>query len=332
MKRLMALGAALGLLLLPPLLAAESPAISISTAPWQPYINAVDAPTGSAAQLLEQIYSQRNIRVNWRHQNYDLAFRQTAQGETQLSFPYFKTPQRVEQVLFSDPVLKVRSHIYYNRHYRREVISPQQLRSFKVGRVAGYSYGTEIDQLVEQAEIYSDEGLALTALLAGDIDYLPMTQSVMNHLLNSNFSAQKLLVRALPGIEGEASMHLIAARTAAGEARIAELNALLATSAGLKSLELSPLQLQQSPDIARLVATEGYPLILGQDTPKDDPNYYTLPQGSRVLVLQWSEKITVASKSDRLYKTMMDLSKVVVLNGPHSGRELYIRNMHIELL
>jgi polar amino acid transport system substrate-binding protein len=28
----------------------------------------------------------------------------------------------------------------------------------------------------------------------------------------------------------------------------------------------------------------------------------------------------------------MDLSKVVLLNGPHVGKELFVRNMHIELI
>lgn len=53
--------------------------------------------------------------------------------------------------------------------------------------------------------------------------------------------------------------------------------------------------------------------------------------GSAARVLDWSPKILQASNTDRRYKTMIDASRVVVLNGPHVGKELMVRNMPIEL-
>ena len=60
--------------------------------------------------------------------------------------------------------------------------------------------------------------------------------------------------------------------------------------------------------------------------------YYTLPTGTRVTALEWSDKMKQASSSDRLYKNMMDLTKVLLLNGPQVGFVLYIRKMNMELL
>ena len=84
-------------------------------------------------------------------------------------------------------------------------------------------------------------------------------------------------------------------------------------------------------DIARLITAEGYPAIVGQTSIAEKIDYYTLPQGTRVLVLNWSDKILSPSSTDRIYKSMTDLSYVVILNGPHVGKELYVKNMHLEI-
>jgi len=310
---------------------AKQSTLEITTAAWNPYINAERQTLGSAARLLEQVYSQNSTLINWRYQNYDLAYRQVARNIHTVSFPYFKTPKRATEVLYSDPVFSVSSQIYYNRQYNQDIVTPE-INNFRIGRVAGYSYGTEVDKLVSKARIYSDEALALNALLTNEIDYLPMTQSVMNELLNTQFHSQSLLLQPISNIQGSATMHVIASNNAKGKTVIAQLNKLLADSADLQSLNLTPTILKQTPDIAQLISAEGYPAILGQDSLTEEANYFALPQGSRVLVLKWSDKMLAASKSDRLYKTMIDLSLVVVLSGPHVGRELYIRNMHINLL
>ena len=98
---------------------------------------------------------------------------------------------------------------------------------------------------------------------------------------------------------------MIAPDTDAGRAQIEAFNQSLQALQvmGIASLKHDP-QLPQAPlDLAELITAEGYPAILGQ-THKDagSGQYFSLPQGSRVIVIE------------------------------HTGKELYIRNMHIQLL
>lgn len=311
-------------------LANQTKTVSISTGSWQPYINPQDQPLGSAAELLRQLYSQNDTDINWQYQNFDLAYQQVQQAQKLAAYPYFLTPQRSDEVLFSAPIFNVTSHIYYNRQYNNN-IDHDNLVNYRIGKVAGYSYGTEIDKLVNTAKVLTTEKQALIALLNNEIDYLPMTKSVMNTLLIEQFPERMLLVKPLDNMTGNASLHLIAAKSPQGHALITQLNQLLGQAKNLQSLQASPIQLPNKPDIARLISAEGYPVILGQSEEVGSPDYFTLPQGTKVLVLQWSGKILASSKSDRLYKNMMDLSKVVILNGPHVGKEMFIRNMYIEL-
>lgn len=317
-------------LCLTPTLANDNTSLSVSTASWQPYINSQGEQLGSAAELLRQIFSQNDTQISWQYQNFDLAYQQVHKSQKLAAYPYFETPERREEVLFSDPIFNVTSHIYYNRQYNND-IDLTQLKSFRIGKVAGYSYGTEIDKIVTDAQVIATEKQALIALLNNEIDYLPMTESVMNTLLIEKFPERMLLVKPLENMTGNASLHLIAAKTPQGQALITQLDELLSQAKNLKSLQATPLQLPNKPDIARVISAEGYPVILGQSQVAGSVDYFTLPQGTKVLILQWSGKILASSKSDRLYKNMMDLSKVVVLNGPHVGKELFIRNMHIEL-
>lgn len=303
--------------------------VTITTAPWHPYIN--DKNGGTAADLLQQIYSQDDIEINWLVQNYDLAFMQVANKQKLSSFPYFKTPEREASVRYSRPVFQVTSKLYYNRQFNNG-IKKEEVNNYRVGQVAGYSYGANIDHILSNTRVYGSEEVALTALFKNEIDVLPMTESVMHHLLNTKFAPQKLLVKAVPGLSDTASLHLIAARTEQGEAIIKQLNILLDNVAHLQSLDLAPVPLDIPADIAKLKSSEGYPAILAQSDTSAEPKYFTLPQGTKVLVIEWSNKLIEASTSDRIYKNMMDVSKVVILNGPLVGKEVFVRNMHIELL
>ena len=302
--------------------------LSVTTAPWQPYIN--ENQGGMAVNLFEQIMSQNDTKIDWQRQNYDLGFAQVVNGQKHASFPYFKTSERAQQVLYSLPVFQVTSHLYFNRQYQQNILI-DQLADYSIGRVAGYSYGEQMDAWVSQATIFINERQALQALLDNEIDYLPMTESVMNHMLNTQFSAQKLLILPVEDIADHASLHLIAAKTPQGETIIEQVNTLIEQAASFKSLQLEPERLTKTPDLAVLNTSEGYPAIIAQTDLSESPSYYSLANGTKALVVEWSLKMTTASNTDHIYQNMMEMSKVVILNGPLVGKEVYVKNMHIEL-
>ncbi|GAA0819226.1 hypothetical protein GCM10009111_23040 [Colwellia asteriadis] len=304
--------------------------ISVATNEWAPYINAEHKPLGTAADILKQVLEQEQQTVAWGYKNYDLAFELVAKGKQPAAYPYFKTVNRAKRVLYSDAVFSVTSRIYYNRQYESQ-LNTGQLSKHKFGKVAGYSYGETIDEYLHDAVTYPNEKVALESLLKNEIDFLPMTESVMNTLLNNTYRDQALLIKQVDKIVGHDSLHLIAPNTKEGIALITDVNLLLTQVKNIQSLQPKPVERFKPQDIARLIAAEGYPAIVGQTTLTEETQYYTLPRGTRVLILQWSDKIISPSSTDRIYKSMIDLSHVVVLNGPHVGKELYVKNMHLEV-
>jgi len=309
--------------------------ITLLTDTWPPYINAEQQATGTAARLVEILFDFENIDTQWHYSPYQLSYYQVKQNNRLASFPYFKTAKRAQEVLYSQAVFTVTSKLYYNREFMSDESATLAYKNkAKVGRVAGYSYGESIDKDIQNAMTFADEKQALTALFNHDIDVLPMTESVMNYHLEQNFPLRKQLILALENIQDTSSLHVIAAKNEQGRAVINKINHALTTlhEQGMTSLQTTNNTVTSKIDIAKLITTEGYPLITGQSAKSGESiDYYTLPQGSKVLIIEWSKKILQPSKNDRIYKNMMDLSKVVLLNGPHVGKELYVRNMHIEL-
>ncbi|WP_440876798.1 substrate-binding periplasmic protein [Thalassotalea sp. PLHSN55] len=316
-------------------LASNPKNVNLLTDVWPPYINEDDKAKGSAAKLVELLLNHQKVATNWQYMPYEYAFDQVSSQQANASFPYFKTAQRQAQVLFSQPVFSVTSRVYYNRQFLNASQAEKAFNDKKrIGKVAGYSYGETIDQELTQAHEFASEDQALTALLNNDIDVLPMTEGVMNHQLSTNFPQRKQLIVALKNIADKSSLHVIGAKNTQGETIITMVNTALnyMQQQGMTSLLSTTSDVAAPVDVAKLVSSEGYPLILGQSSASgDNIQYYTLPQGSKVLVIKWSPKILQPSHNDSIYKNMMDLSKVVLLNGPHVGKELYIRNMHIEL-
>ena len=316
----------------------ETTSIQLYTDQWAPYINAEGEPAGRAAKLLELIAQEQSASLAWRYVPYELSYalitRASSGDDALLGFPYFKTPVREQQVWYSKPLLKATNRIYFNRQFNSDE-SIKDISRLRIARVSGYSYGVKLDKHVKNAQIFRSEIAALNALFANKIDLLPMSETVMHEILRKHFPMRQELVKALQNYSDTSTLHIIASRNAAGRK---SLDAIDKSLAHLKKLNISSFNdtslAQPLPvDIAKLIAAEGYPAILGQtDLEASKAKYYTLPLGTQVAVTSWSKRLLDPSSSDRFYKTMVSLSKVVVLNGPHAGKELFIRNMHLELL
>lgn len=313
-------------------LASAREVVEVLTDVWPPYINAESHGRGSAARVLEILGTEADLDVEWRYTPYSLAYELVRREKALFAFPYFRTQRRANEVLFSKPVFSARSGVYFNRRFLTAKRAAEAFDALRIGRVEGYSYGEKVDRLIKDPIVFPSEMAALQALFGNNIDLLPMTEGVMKATLARHFPNREQLILPVPGIADTSTLHIIAAKSRRGQSMINRLDAALNRVRTLGISTGLPQADEQRLDLARLIPAEGYPVILGQLSADPDTRFFALPQGTRVLVLEWSPRILQPSESDRLYETMINLSHVVVLSGPHVGRELFVRNMHIELL
>lgn len=310
--------------------------VLIYTGDYPPYVDATGDNPGSATQIIDLVLDAMNLESSeTRYVNYAYAFHQVSQNKAAISYPYFKTEARDEVVLFSRPLFEVTVRFFYNRRYTSENDLSIDRMTLKIGRVKGYSYGPDFDVFLDDRTVeFNTETEALSALIDGDIDLLPMAEGVAAALIERNFSERQNWVCHLPKLESSLGLHMIAPATTAGQAFIDKfnLNHKILDEAG--ALPLAGANAQQckgvTGDVVDLVASEGFPIVVGR-LESDPSQQFAIPQGTRAIVTDWSETIALPTKGKQLYDTMVSESVVVILNGPHVGKKMLIKNMHLSL-
>lgn len=335
---------------------AEHEQVTVCTDYWPPYVNREGEPLGELSRVVGMILDNMELEPDWTYFDFSYCRHRIAERDrVMLSFPWFRTGERAAQTHLSDPLFEATTRIYYNRHFNAFDGPVSDYSGYTFGKVASYAYGDRIEALTEDAAVFQTEHEAIEALLSHEIDLLPMTEGVVAAILARDFPDRLQLIRPLDGEAGTASLHVMAPRTPEGRALMDRFNQSLQelTRAGVVNLESPrpasgdgegtgvaacesggnrPDGASGSGDIARTVASEGFPVVLGRQVRDGSSAYLALPQGTKVIVLCWSPRIAKASASDRLYKTMVDESRVVVLDGPHVGQEVLVKNMHLAIL
>ncbi|MFQ3249369.1 MAG: polar amino acid transport system substrate-binding protein [Glaciecola sp.] len=296
---------------------------------FAPYINDKGAELGTSAKTLKILGEYADIDIEFRYVPYTDATVLMQLKKDAISFPYFITEARKEQFYFSKPIVNISIRLFFNRQYT-ELSQIKELNKLRVGTVVGYSYGENIDSLLGEAKEFESDMAALLALMKGEIDVLPMASGVMESLLNTYFLDQRQLIRPIQSIQDTEQFHVIAPKTAFGKKVIDKLNKAIELKYGNATPQDNRTVKAPDADVAELIPAEGFPAIIGQDLEDSDRNY-TLPIGTKVVVLDWSEAIRNPNTNSNINRNMMLTSKVVILNGPHVGKELMVRNMHIKL-
>lgn len=295
---------------------------------FPPYINSRNKPLGSAAKTLKVLGQYADIEIDLQYMPYSDAMALMRLKRKVVSFPYFYTEQRAEDFYFSKPLSLVSIQVFYSRQFNN-IGERQDLKGLKIGKVSGNSYGQEIDNLLTGAVEFDSEINAVAALMNNTIDVLPMAKGVMNAIIQSQFTAQKELIRPIAAIQGVEKFHLMAPKSEYGKSVIDIFDAAIALKFGDDPLIENKIELAPKVDLAELIPAEGFPAIIGKGV--DDNASYTLPIGTRAIVLDWSEGIREPNSATNINRNMLLTSKVVILNGPHVGKEMMVRNMHIQL-
>lgn len=309
--------------------------VTILTDTFPPFILEEGSRLGDAAIIVDGIGRETELTIQWEHVPFGVSYYLVHKKKAALAFPYFKSSDRLDEVYFSDPILTVTSKLYYNRQALDPADIDDKFSGMIIGKVVGYSYGDSLDEFLSDAIEFNSEFKAMEALLKNTIHILPMTTDVSEEILEKHFPNQLQLIQAVEGIQDTSTLHLIASKNKQGKDLLKIFND------GLKVLKQNGLFVESVPveknshkaDHGELVSTDGYPIVIGQtDVDPDKSDFLALPQGTQILVLEWSSKISQASTAENIYKSMVDLSRIVVLNGPHVGKELFVKNLHISLL
>ena len=321
---------------------ADAPTL-IYTDTYRPFIEPEGSPDGDGMRMVRLILENMEQSYELRYRDFGFALYSTQITPGTATFPWRKVPEREALFHFSEPLFETQTRVHFNRQTFPNGLTQDQLSGVTLGQLEDYAYTGAIAQLFNTASensnsirVYTREVEAIRALLLGEIDALPLPSTVIQATTATQFPNHVELLDSVAGIAEPFPLHMIAARTPDGEAFIAAFDASFARlrEAGVLAGPITGLEGVDTDfgETAELLASEGFPVIVGRLERDGENAYYAIPQGTRALVLEWSDTILNASRTDRIFKTMVDETRVLILNGPHVGKELFVKNMHITVL
>jgi len=324
--------------------------VKVYTDTWSPFVAPEGEGLGPAQSTVRLIMNEADYEPEFVYLDYFQVYQLVEEKKINGAFPFFQTPARKGRVLFSKSLGETENFFYYDVYNFNEVEPDLNNKQLVIGRVIGYSYGENIDSILENKEedskkVFSSELRAFQALISNEIDLLPMAEKVHDSMLHDYFPdytdrMRNLIQKDEQGriIKNISTYHLIAPDNEAGKVFIEKFNAARDSleEAGIKLVAEEPLPTKNphNSGYVRLTGTDNIPFIIGQDSEEanNSTTYFAIPLGTRGVVLEWSESIRNGSKGSKsLFSSMNDFSQLEIISGPHIGKELWVKNIHIEI-
>ena len=322
-----------------------------ATQPWtlytntyRPFVTPLSEPDGAFARQVRVVLADMGGGHAIEHIDYGYAFHATLHKSHVATFPWRRSPERDKQFVFSRPLAQVETVLFYDRRAFPEGLASDPLQGIThIGLVAETEYGGDVGAMIARARrsgievhTFPAEADAIAALLSKRVQIVPMPRAVKAATMQSLYPLQQRLIQADDRVRETFTLHVMGPDTDKGRAF---MDAFDATAARLQNAGViepyTYVRKEFDWDLApaaRLVTAEGFPIIIGREVVDGRNQYFALPPGTRVLILQWSDAIRTPSPSDQtLYPLMMDETLVLTLDEPIVGRSLYVKTMHLSL-
>ncbi len=177
---------------------------------------------------------EAGILPTYKEYPWPRIYKMVRDGEIEISYPWSRTVERSNEVIFSDAILYDKEVLLHLQDTPIDWGTISDLASYRIGSQIGYSHVQLLEEngVTPVVKVKTEEQL-LGMLFARRIDAFPINASVLDSLLASlSVDKRKILeVSAVPFKRN--SMHIITTRNESGEVLIRKINeALTFTSCG----------------------------------------------------------------------------------------------------
>ncbi len=189
MKRKFFLGGLILLAFLAQASAAEPQVMRLATDPWPPYSygsdDGGDLERGITLDILNALGDRMNKDVVANLYPWKRVLLYLREGDYDITLPIQYKPEREEFLAFSDVLVEDRVYIWYLKNSGEKLSkwrNIDDLNSFKLGVVDGYTQGAEFDQAIAEKRIPSEAATSseenFKKLLAKRVDGIIEVESV----------------------------------------------------------------------------------------------------------------------------------------------------------
>ncbi len=143
------------LLLLSPFSFANEPpkVIKIAAGNWAPFIGEKLENYGYVGQTIQQVFANKGYQVEFHFYPWKRAYKKASEGEYIATAVWMYAEERTEFFMYSDPVAQEQFVFFHLREKPFDWQTLADLEGKLLGGGLGYSYGAELDQLLESQSI-----------------------------------------------------------------------------------------------------------------------------------------------------------------------------------
>ena len=338
------------------------PTITICNDTFPPFVGGDDISKGDATRQVLMVLDHAGYNAQFEQHPYEYCRYKINNGERVISFPWIATEQRRDDGAdFTQPFYTASVALYYSIQNEDavEMVAQitgaenlSQLNSLPIGVATGYEYGSTIRDLISTKQngkgyVYKeniDSNYAsptdlIEALLDGEIAFAPMIERVMAYHKRNQFADQKGLLEPVPNISSNLQNALMVPNTEWGQDVKDKLDRSFNDLQNAEVLFVPPEKSNPpyQPTKAIITGSDDEPIIIAfsdvtSDRKKPTGSSFALFQGTEVIILDRSPELGEEAERKSVYPTMMGNTRVVVLNGQHTGKTLYVRNKYLSLV
>lgn len=167
-------------------------AIVLSADDWPPYIGANLPDNGILSRVVSAAFARSGVAVRYRFMPNNRSLQSARNGMVDGSLGWAPSPDRLQDLLYSKPVLSARMVFFQRRSHVVSWTQLAELSGIRIGITIGNYYSDEFDRLMRQGVLHTD-GAAddlsnFRKLLARRIDLFPIEEEVGLFLLSRYFS------------------------------------------------------------------------------------------------------------------------------------------------
>ncbi|KOO17042.1 ABC transporter substrate-binding protein [Vibrio xuii] len=133
--------------------ATDDKIIRIAAGEWPPFIGQQLEGFGHVGQTIEKVFAAQGYQVEFHFFPWKRAYKKASEGEFVATAVWMYAEEREEFFWFSDPVAQEKFVFFHLRDTPFEWTNLDDLKGKLLGGGLGYSYGEELDALLESGQV-----------------------------------------------------------------------------------------------------------------------------------------------------------------------------------
>ncbi len=209
--------------------AEENAPITLLMGEWTPYSSESAEHGGVLTQTVVEALSLVGLETEVRFLPWKRAMHEVRSGKADVTAGWQKTSERLQHLLFSQPIFHGRVVFFHRKDYPFEWSTIDDLKQFNMAVISGYGYSDDMSKAIAAGDlipnVVRNERQLFKMLTMGRIDVAPSNMEVGFTTLREHMPDQKDRITTHPKPINEAAYHLVTAnRSLMNDQLIADFN------------------------------------------------------------------------------------------------------------